>query len=399
MINIIPFKQGWLNLCFSKMRASLALLGILVGTASVVAMILGGELATNEALKQFKTMGTDLLAVAVNPSMTQESKSSGHLLNLNLQQAFQVKKSNPNILELAPYTQLFHPIFYKTHLLNSIILGVTDSFADIFRLKIPKGRFVSRVDEYRFYCVIGHELYQAMKKISYKEPLGQSIQIGNNLFTIIGAAAPWGENNFMDADINNAVLIPIMASTLINKMMVINNIVMRLKSNADIQTIETNVTSFIQTLLPNKVISFRSAKELIEKMENQNNILTVFLALMGSISLIVGGIGVMNIMLVSVMERRREIGVRRAVGALQSDIWILFLIEAVMLTLIGGSLGVLVGITIVYFIAWIWQWEFTLFLLPPLIGFMISVLTGILSGFYPAYLASRLDPIEALRLE
>jgi putative ABC transport system permease protein len=132
-------------------------------------------------------------------------------------------------------------------------------------------------------------------------------------------------------------------------------------------------------------------------MEDQSVILSVFLGLIGGVSLIVGGIGVMNIMLVSVRERRREIGIRMAVGAKRYDIGALFLIEAVMLSVIGGLLGVMMGILITYVLAVIWHWSFTLSLWPPLAGFSVSVLVGIFFGFYPAYQAARLDPIEALR--
>src|SRR5207245_2334665 len=119
--------------------------------------------------------------------------------------------------------------------------------------------------------------------------------------------------------------------------------IMRLAPNADIPKIEKNISTSIKEMLASKQINFRSAKELIAKMEKQSDILTVFLGLIGSISLIVGGIGVMNIMLVSVIERRREIGIRLAVGATRGDISVLFLIEAIMLSLVGGTLGVIIG--------------------------------------------------------
>lgn len=144
-------------------------------------------------------------------------------------------------------------------------------------------------------------------------------------------------------------------------------------------------------------MTFRSAKELIAKMKKQSEIVTIFLALIGSISLLVGGIGVMNIMLVSVMERRREIGIRLAVGARRRDIGLLFLMEAIMLSLVGGFAGVVLGILIAYGIALFWHWDFI----------FITAFNGVYSfghrryffGFYPAVLASKLHPMEALRAE
>ncbi len=394
---LVHAKEGLRNLYFSKLRAVLALVGVLVGTASVVAMVLGGELATNEALKEFKSLGTDLLAVSINASSEERRSTGGHLENLSVPQALELQTVDPAIIDSAPYTQLFHPMTYQGKTVNGMILGVTRSFADIVQIKMQSGRFVSLVDKYQFYCVIGHGLYEEMKKISFRDPLGQSIQVGKHIFVIVGVAKSWPENSFVYANIDNAVMVPIMASGLISQYSTINNIIMKLQPEADITRVEGHVGQAVNAVLANKQVSFRSAKELIEKMKRQSNILTVFLGLIGSISLIVGGIGVMNIMLVSVIERKREIGIRLAVGAKRRDIGALFLTESVMLSLVGGVLGVIIGILIAYFIALIWDWEFTLFLLPPLAGFSVSAAVGIFFGFYPAYLASKLDPIDALR--
>lgn len=392
-------KEGLINLYFAKLRSILALLGVLVGTASVVAMILGGELATNEAIKQFKSLGTDLLAVSINSSDEQNQKAGGKAENLNLSQALDLTNADNNILQVAPYTQLFQQILYQGAPINALILGVTDEFADVVHVKLMSGRFISLLDKYQFYCVIGRDVYNTMKQTSYKEPLGQQLQIGKNIFVIVGVADSWPENSFVYANIDNSILVPLLTSTVLSKYATINNIIMRISPNTEIQKTENNVSKSINSVLNEKQISFRSAKELIAKMKKQSSILTVFLGLIGSISLIVGGIGVMNIMLVSVMERRREIGIRLAVGAKRRDIGALFLMESIMLSLVGGFLGVVVGIVIAYVIATLWDWEFIFYLFPPLVGFSVSVAVGIFFGFYPAYLASKLNPIDALRSE
>lgn len=390
-------KEGLRNLYFSKLRAVLALLGVLVGTASVVAMVLGGQLATNEALKEFKSLGTDLLAVSINASSDESRNNAGKMQDMTLQQALALQSVDASITKAAPYTQLFHPLYYQGTPVNGMILGVTQSFADILQIKMQAGRFVSLVDKYEFYAVIGQALYKDLKQISHRDPIGQPLQIGKNIFVIIGVAEEWPENSFVYANIDNAVLVPIMASTLISKYSTISNIIMRLAPDANIPVVEARISKEVMESVSGKQVSFRSAKELIEKMKRQSDILTVFLGLIGSISLIVGGIGVMNIMLVSVVERKREIGIRLAVGATRRDIGALFLTESVMLSLVGGVLGVVIGILIAYIIALIWHWEFTLFILPPLAGFSVSTAVGIFFGFYPAYLASKLDPINALR--
>jgi putative ABC transport system permease protein len=402
----INVREALINLFSSKLRSALALLGILVGTASVVAMVSGGELATNEALKQFKVLGTNLLAVSINEAPSedqgehrQEYRKSHIQANLTLQQVLQLSSVDQSIVGIAPYTQIYNPIQYEGHVINGSVLGITESFARIMRIDLLSGRFVSSLDKQAFFCVIGDHVYQEIKKTTFADPLGQQIQIGQNFFTIIGIAKPWLENSFLYANVDDAVLVPILASLVLSQSASINNIILQLSPRANIDTVDSRIRQYVNHEVVGKRLFFRSAKELIASMGKQSQILTVFLGLIGSVSLLVGGIGVMNIMLVSVVERRREIGIRLAVGASRADIRGLFLTEAIMLSLLGGSLGIIVGVIIAYVIALFWHWEFILFLWPPLIGFGVSVAIGIFFGFYPAHRASRLDPIEALRSE
>ncbi|MDR3490597.1 MAG: ABC transporter permease [Gammaproteobacteria bacterium] len=392
---IAHIKEAFLNLSSAKLRSSLALLGILVGTASVVAMVSGGELATNEALKQFKTLGTNLLSVTVNENQEDDRKHARS--DLSLTQILALDSADKNILTIAPYTQLYNPIQYNGHAISGTILGVTDKFAKVVNINVSQGRSISAFDDHALFCMVGHKLYDEMKKISFEDPLGKQVQIGQNFFTVVGIAENWPENSFVYANIDNSVLIPILTSSALSQYATINNFILKLAPNADLEKLNTHISDYVKQYAPSKHLFFRSAKELISSMGKQSQILTVFLGLIGGISLLVGGIGVMNIMLVSIVERRREIGIRLAVGARRKDIRYLFLVEAVMLSLIGGTLGVVIGILIAYIITLVWHWEFILFFWPPVIGFSVSVAIGIFFGFYPAYQASRLDPIVALR--
>ena len=399
MTNLLHYaREGWQNLCFAKLRSLLALLGVLVGTASVVAMVMGGELATNQALKEFKSLGTDLLALSIN-NTADPGSSQGKLEQLSLGDAQALKTVHPGILQAAPYTQTYQPIFFAGNSINGTLLGVTDQFAPSIKIEMEKGRFVSTLDQYQFYCVIGQSIYKSIQEYTYQDPIGLPLQIGKQYFTIVGVAKEWPENSFIYTDINNAVMVPILSSMAISQYSTISNVLMQLSPDAPINSVEESIQHHINQLLVGKQVNFRSAKELINKMKKQSQILTVFLGLIGSISLLVGGIGVMNVMLVSVMERRREIGVRLAVGARRRDIGWLFLCEAVLLSLVGGIMGVLLGVSIAFVIAWIWHWDFSVFWWPVLVGFSVSVAVGIFFGFYPAYLASRLNPIDVLRSE
>ncbi len=391
-------REGWQNLCFAKLRSLLALLGVLVGTASVVAMVMGGELATNQALKEFKSLGTDLLAISINNS-AESNNTQGKLEQLSLSDAEGLKQLDPHILQVAPYTQTYQPIFFAGSAINGMLLGVTDQFPISIKIQLEKGRFISTLDQYQFFCVIGQSIYKRIQQLTYQDPIGLPLQIGKQYFIIAGVAKEWPENSFVYADVNNAVMIPILSSMAISQYAAISNVLMQLAPDAPISQVEERVENHINQLLVGKQVNFRSAKELINKMKKQSQILTVFLGLIGSISLLVGGIGVMNVMLVSVMERRREIGVRLAIGARRRDIGWLFLCEAVLLSLVGGVLGVLLGVAIAFIIAWFSHWDFSVFWWPVLVGFSVSVAVGIFFGFYPAYLASKLNPIDVLRSE
>ena len=391
-------REGWHNLCFAKLRSMLALLGVLVGTASVVAMVMGGELATNQALKEFKSLGTDLLAISLNSS-AEPGNSQGKLEQLSLADAENLQTLHPDILQVAPYTQSYQAIYFAGNPINATLLGVTEQFASSIKIRLQAGRFVSTLDQYQFFCVIGQSVYKTIQQLTYQDPIGLPLQIGKQYFIIVGIADEWPENSFVYADINNAIMVPILSSMAISQYANISNVLMQLAPDASINAVEDKVRNYINHLLVDKQVNFRSAKELINKMKKQSQILTVFLGLIGSISLLVGGIGVMNVMLVSVMERKREIGVRLAIGARRRDIGWLFLCEAVLLSLVGGVLGVMLGIGIAFVIAWIWQWDFTVFWWPALVGFSVSVAVGIFFGFYPAYLASKLNPIDVLRSE
>lgn len=391
------FKESLLNLTAAKLRTFLAMLGILVGTASIVAMVSSGELATQQALRQFKTLGTNLLSL--NISMQPTAGTGANQLKLDLADLYRLKQASSNIGQLAPYTVGYNAVTFAGKNLNATIVGVTNALQPIIRIKMATGRFISDLDNYQFYAVVGFAIAKQLKSQIFGKLIGRQIRIGEDIFTIVGVTKHWPENGFFYQNINNAILLPIKTSMLISKYSRINNIVFYLKDDKKIAPVKTAITKYFRDLSPSYKLFFRSAQQIVTSMKKQSEIFTLMLGFIGSISLIVAGIGVMNIMLVSVIERRREIGIRKAIGAKRKDIQLMFLIEAVSLSLCGGVFGVVVGLIASYIIALISKWQFMFLLLPPSIGFAVSVFIGVFFGFYPALKASKLDPIQTLRSE
>lgn len=390
------FKQAFKNLFSAKLRSFLAVLGILVGTASVVTLLSSGEMATAKVLAQFKHLGTDLMSVSAYPEGNQKNSAT---VSLSMDDAADIKNNYDGIKDVAAYTITYQPIAYQGHALNGLIIGATRALARVVHIQLASGHFISSFNQYQRYCVIGDKLAKQIKQHTRKKLIGDQIWLGHNIYTIIGVAKSWPENPFFNADINNAVIIPIQSSHLLSKNTSIRDIVIQLYPNTDAQSLLMDVKQYFKQNYPELKVFARSAKEFIKSMKSQYQTLTLLLGLIGGVSLLVGGIGVMNIMLVSVTERRREIGIRKAIGATRRDIQNLFLFEAAVLALFGGGLGVVVGLALSYFVALFAHWPYAIFLLPPAIGFCVSAATGIFFGFYPAYRAARLNPIDALRSE
>lgn len=388
------WRESWRNLTASKLRSFLALLGILVGTASVVALVSSSELATNHALAQFKTLGTNLLSLTISPPSDSKSKQTN---KFSVEEADNLKANIPQILEVAPYTTSYNSTSYRGTQLYGSILGVTQSFSDVAKISLAQGRFVSDLDRTSLYCVIGSSIAKKIQQTSGQGAIGQLISSGRQVYTVVGTLQKWPQNLFLYADINNSILIPIKLSMILSKSVQINNVLFRLSKHADINTTQQAIQNQLAKLLPGDHFYFRNPKQIITLMRKQHSTFTLLLGMIGGIALVVGGIGVMNIMLVSVVERKREIGIRLAIGAKRRDIRYMFLIEGVTLTILGGIIGIAIGTLITVILALSSGWGYQFFFLPASLGFAVSVLVGIISTIYPSYRASKLDPVTCLQ--
>lgn len=390
--------EAVINLTKSKLRSFLAILGILVGTGSVVALITSSQLATEHALAQFKTLGTNLIAMDLRQQDGNSTPQPGTTLTLaNVQQ---LQDASKDIEMVAPYTYLYQSPYYHGKQLDSqALLGADQRLPDVAKIELEQGRMVSDLDKSGFFCVIGSSIAKQLRELGDAKVLGSQLRIGSSYFTIVGILKPWKPNMFLYVEINKGMIIPVKTSFILSKYSQINNLLVRFNKTAQLQDVQNALQAKMAELVPEQNVTFRNPGQIIDVVSKQKATYNYLLIAIGFISLLVGAIGVMNIMLVSVAERRREIGIRMAIGAQATDIMLMFLIEAIVLTLFGGILGILVGLGFSYALAYFSQWEFIFFLMPPLLGFAVSVAVGVVSGFYPAWRASRLDPIDSLRSE
>ncbi len=229
------------------------------------------------------------------------------------------------------------------------------------------------------------------------DPLSTNFRYGNGICKIIGVADQWPQQNILGQDVNKSLIVPL--SMLLQNVdnVRLTSAMLRIKENADIDTLKKAINDYFTSNIPGFNLSVQSSKEILNGVARQQTIFTLLLGLIGGISLLVGGIGVMNIMLASVAERHSEIGLRMALGATPRDVQLMFLMEAAMLAILGGGLGVILGVLSTVAVAYFANWNFIILIWPPLIGFSVSLLISLFFGFYPAYVASKLNPIETLR--
>lgn len=385
------------NLSASRLRTFLAMLGIMVGTASVVALMSGGQLATQQALEQIRGLGTNLMRINFSQRNTQTQKKelTTNISKISIQNLMDMQSVIPDVLQVAPMISDYFPAAYKQQVLNDItVLGTTQNLAKVIGIQMHEGRFIYDLDKSSLFCVIGSKVAKKMNTIT---PLYNHIRLGDQIYTVIGIAKDWVENSMVGVDIDQSIIIPLPAMLANIPDSKISIAMLQLTQDANIDSMKQAIRKYFQRSFPGYTVTFQSSKELINKMESQQAIFSILLGLIGGISLLVGGIGVMNIMLASVAERHTEIGLRIALGAKPRDVQLMFLMEAAALAVIGGTLGVIIGILATAIIASIAEWSFVFLLWPPLIGFGVSMLISLFFGFYPAYVASQLNPIEILR--
>ena len=267
------------------------------------------------------------------------------------------------------------------------------------RLPLREGRFVSDLDADRYWCVVGAGIAEKMREAGADRLPGQVLEVDEALFTVVGVLDHREENHVLPlhVDADQSVFVPIATSRRLVPDSRIEVIVARSRAGVPYEEAVAEVRSWFRKRAPDAGLDIITARQLIAQMEAQMGIFTLLLGAVGSISLIVGGIGIMNIMLVTVAERRAEIAIRRALGARQRDIRSQFLIESVILTVTGGLLGILLGLAATWAICRFTGWEFLISGLSVASGLGTAAAVGLFFGFQPARQAARLDPIAGLQ--
>jgi len=407
-------KTSWRGVTHSKSRSLLTMLGIIIGVSSVVLLMSLGASAERLIVDQIKNVGSNL--VFIIPGATKAGKvsspasSQGIVIKTLVKGDIDALKREPSIASVAPEVRGQAKVVYEGNDLSATFQGVDEQFFKIRNFDLAKGRLIEKSDVNSFerVVVIGSELGTTL--FGSREPVGKNIRIKNATFRVVGVLAPMGVGAF-GIDQDNIMLLPIsVAQKQLLGVDYYNAINLAGSDAYEITYVKSRVTSILRDehriTDPDKDdFTVRSQEDAVELLGNITGILTAFLTAIASISLVVGGIGIMNIMLVTVTERTREIGLRKALGATDKDIMMQFLFEALTLTSIGGFIGIFFGVALVsgtYAIlvyAVKMDWVFALPTSALVLSVLVSTVTGIAFGIYPARKAAKKNPIDALRYE
>lgn len=374
-------------------RSILALLGIVIGSSSVVALINIGHNAAEDAAMIFKDMGTDTLVAQFPPK---GNSTVPMPTSLDLQA---VRQAVPGIAHIGAISSFSGPVVFHGRTTNAGLIGSTPGLKDAMRLALREGRFLSEFDSGETYAVVGDQVAQALSLPGDPLRLGDRVRINDYLFLIIGILQNQPRSMLIPVQTNESLFIPAAGMRRIYSSPQVGSVVLRATAGQDMERIASDATRALSAQLMDHTVEIQIPQQMIDGMTRQSRTFAYLLLALGAISLVGGGVGVMNVMLMNVSERRREIGIRMALGARQRDIRNLFLLEAVTLTAVGALCGAVMGMGAAYLYAWLSGWQFSLAVSALPLGVGSTLLVGLFFGIYPAISASRLQPVEALRDE
>jgi putative ABC transport system permease protein len=396
-------KMATATLTANRLRSALTMLGMIIGNASVVAMIGIGEGAQRFAADQFKSLGPNVLFITAG---SDKARNRTNLLpkTLVIKDAEAIATQVPSISHVAPQLQNQVPVVYRGQNKSTLVIGTTDLFPVVRDYDVAQGRFITTQDVQRATAVaaVGPDL--AKNLFGTANPIDRQIRIKNITFRVVGLMKTKGA--FLGNNQDDVIFVPIstMANRIIGRTSPFGTEVTFISVSAQNETkmaaAKTQITNLLR--LRHKIASeddftVRSQDEALNIIGAVTGALTIMLVAIAGISLIVGGIGIMNIMLVSVTERTQEIGLRKAIGATQTDILVQFLIESIILSAAGGIIGIFIGAGTVLLVGALTPLQTSVSIPAVVLALSVSGGIGVFFGVVPAQRASRLDPIVALR--
>ncbi|MEI4831974.1 ABC transporter permease [Bacillus sp. FJAT-53711] len=373
----------------NKLRAFLTMLGIIIGVASVIVLVSIGQGSSQAVTNQINSLGTNLLTVNMMGSDT---------IKLTEEDVAKFQKID-GIKNMSPVVSGRVTVKNGKVSTQVSLTGTNSSYEQVRDMKVNEGRFLSDMDvEYRQkVIVLGANTAQNL--FGFESPVGKYVQVNGTSFKIVGVLASKGGSMGQSGD--DVIIMPLSTAQRIVKNTSIQTVYVQVSSEEKINTVMAQIQNKLAVMFPNKQDNYSvfNQKDLVDTMSSVTGTMTMMLGGIACISLLVGGIGIMNIMLVSVSERTKEIGIRKAIGAKRRDILLQFLIESVVLSSLGGLIGMGIGLLVAKVLSAATGMTVAYSLPITLLAFLFSLLVGVGFGVFPANKASKLHPIQALRYE
>jgi putative ABC transport system permease protein len=388
-----------------RMRSWLTMLGIIIGVSAVIVMVAIGQGTRTQIREQIDSLGTNMIVVTPgSSSQGGVSQGAGSFNRITLDDAEKLATGSVYLSAVSPVVMTFTQAIGGVGNWRSQVHGVDAGYSEIRDWQVASGRFFddSDVRSMRKVAVLGQTIAENL--YPGQDPVGQKIQLRNVPFEIVGVLAEKGQTaNGTDQD--DVILAPYTTvKTRLSGRSFIAQILASTYTPDDIAVAQEDITAIMREShgladWEDDDFTVRNQTDIAETAEETTEVMTVLLAAIASVSLLVGGIGIMNIMLVSVTERTREVGIRMALGARGRDVLTQFLVESTVMTLLGGGIGVLLGFAAAQIVGQIMGWHTAISVMTVVVGMGFSAAIGIFFGYYPARKAARLNPIEALRYE
>lgn len=386
------YKMAIKSIKSNKVRSFLTMLGVIIGVSSVIAAVAFAQGSTKSVTDTIESMGTNLIQVNIMGRNSNRNVTYKQIREFS-------EKNSVDIAAVAPQSNSTATVKYKSSNRETTVLGTSPDYQKIKSVEAETGRFLVQndLDNIHKVAVLGTTVVNDIFEGS--NPIGKKIKVNGQLFSVVGVLKE--KDGGQEGGADDIVIIPVTAAQRLFRSGAIRNFAVQATSPDTVESAMNKLKEFLAKTYKN-TDAYRvfNQAEMLKNLDSMTGTMTAVLAGIAAISLVVGGIGIMNIMLVSVTERTREIGIRKAVGAKKKNILAQFLIEAIIVTGIGGLLGVLAGVSIIRFVIGGFELVPEVYSIPWIIvSFGISLCVGIVFGLFPAYKAACLNPIEALRSE